>query len=145
MKAPLANRRQGEAGAAGSNVTAVLRPSAGARRGASAGSVHSPAAKAAMPTGTLTKKIDSQGKAATSMPPSTGPHMRPSDTNVLTIPRARPRSCVGNVSVTIPMLLERALDAPTPCTTRAATSTGSVVARPHNSEPSVKSATPSWK
>ena len=111
---------------------------------ASRGSVRSPTRKAARPMGTLMRKMDSHGNAVTSMPPTVGPNIMPSETNVETMPSARPRCSVGNASVTMPMLLAMALAAPMPCTARAQMSTGSVVESPQSSEPRVKSATPSW-
>ena len=104
----------------------------------------SPTANEIAPIGTLMRKIDSQGNDATSMPPMAGPHIMPSETNVETMPRARPRWSEGNASVTMPMLFAIALATPMPCTARAAMSTGSMVETPQSSEPAVKSATPAW-
>ena len=78
------------------------------------------------------------------MPPSTGPAIMPSDTNVASRPMARPNSRCGNASVMMPMLLAIAAAQPMPCTMRPTMSIGSVGARPHRSEPTVKMTTPAW-
>ena len=73
-----------------------------------------------------------------------GPAIMPRATKVDSRPMARPRSRAGNASVMMPMLLAMAIAAPTPCSTRAATSQLSVGDMPHASEPAVKVATPAW-
>ena len=97
------------------------------------------------PTGTLMRKMYSQGSTATIKPPSTGPHIMPSATKLASSPRARPRSRAGNASVMMPMLLAMADAPPMPWTAREITSAGSVVERPHMSEPMLKITTPTSK
>ena len=112
--------------------------------GRTCGRVLSPTANDAMPTGTLMRKMPSHAKADTMAPPSTGPTIMPRATNVESRPMARPRSRDGKASVMMPMLLAMAAAQPMPCTTRAAMSVGSVWARPHSSDQSVKTTTPAW-
>jgi hypothetical protein len=94
--------------------------------------------------GRLMRKILSQGKLATSIPPSTGPHIMPRATKVARMPMARPRSRAGNDSVIMPMLLAMAAAQPTPWTMRARIRTSSEADSPHSNDPTVKTITPSW-
>lgn len=129
--------------------TSSTEPKTSRRRpadcGATCGKVLKPTNSEATPTGTLMRKIYSQGSALTIKPPNTGPHIIPRATKLASSPRARPRSRAGNDSVMMPMLFAMADAQPTPCTARASTKNSSVVAMPHKSEPSAKIATPTWK
>ena len=109
------------------------------------GRVNRPSTSESTPTGTLMRKMYSQGITATMKPPSTGPHIMPSATKLANSPNARPRSRAGNASVMMPMLFAMADAPPMPCTARDTTSAGSVVERPHMSEPMVKITTPNSK
>ena len=64
-----------------------------------------------MPTGTLMRKMPSQGNIDTMKPPNTGPHIMPSATKLASRPSARPRSRAGKASIMMPILFAMA-DAP---------------------------------
>src|SRR5581483_7254449 len=101
---------------------------------------------ASAPTGTLTKKIHSQPRYFVSTPPASTPTAAPPPPIAPQIPSALLRSAPSsNVVVMIDSAAGEMIAAPSPCTARAATRTPPAHARPHSSEASVKTATPTRK
>ena len=92
--------------------------------------------------GTLTKKIQCHDRFSIITPPSVGPVTMPMETMEPAIPRARPRSCGGNASVTRARPSARISAAPMPCSTRKPMSQPTDGDKPHNSEPTVKTTKP---
>jgi hypothetical protein len=97
----------------------------------------------AIPTGTLTRKIQCQSSASVRTPPSRTPIEPPPDATKPKTPIAFARSAGSVKSV---MMSDSAtaetIAPPTPCTARAPTSTPCEAARPHATDANVKSAIP---
>ena len=96
----------------------------------------------AMPTGTLTKKIQFQDRCSVSRPPVSGPIASAMAETPAQMPIAVPRWRGGNVAVMIESVAGLISAAPTPCTTRAAINSVPLPARPHHSDASVNTAMP---
>ncbi len=112
----------------------------------SSASTNQPAATAATPNGTLTKKIQCQLRAWVSTPPSTRPSDAPPAPVKLYTPIAFARSGGDGNSLTImPRLTAEAIAPPAPWTNRATTSTGWLSARPQASDASVNRTRPATK
>src|SRR4051794_33395191 len=99
---------------------------------------------ATAPTGTFTKKIHSQPSPSVSAPPTRGPTATAAPTvepqAAIAVPNSRPRnSCAMSASEVANMAAP-----PTPWRPRARLSRVELVARPHRSEATVKTRTPSW-
>src|ERR1700744_907288 len=95
------------------------------------------------PTGTLTKKIHSQPRYLTRMPPNRTPAAAPLPPMAPQIPSALFRSGASSkVVLMIESVAGDTIAAPKPCTARAATSTPVDPARPQTSEAAEKIATP---
>ena len=108
----------------------------------SSGTSRSASTTPTTPTGTLTKKIHSQPSASTSTPPRIGPT---SVATPATAPHrliARPRDSAGNVRVITAMVWGIITDAPRPWTTLARMSPPMLPVRPHHSEASVNTVSP---
>lgn len=115
---------------------------AAAALGRSAGKVRRASRKFAIPSGTFTRNIIRQPAPAMSSPPIDGPSVVPIADIVPRSPIALPMRPFGTVSPTTATVSAIMIAAPSPCTARAATSTGSVGAAPQSSEATVKSAIP---
>ena len=61
--------------------------------------------------------------------------MAPIETNEPINPSALPRSFIGKISVTIPLLLAMVIEAPVACTIRAASNNAKLLLKPAKSEP----------
>ena len=96
-----------------------------------------------MPTGTLMKKIHSQPGPSTSRPPSSGPTRIATPAVAPHSDIAWPREAAGKVRVMTAIVCGVISEAPRPCTTRAMISISIVPVRPHHSEATVNSASPS--
>src|SRR5437763_652527 len=106
------------------------------------GSRRQPTASAARPIGTLTRKTQRQ-LAATSNPPTTGPAAAarpPTAVQARTAPWRRSGDEVARIS---PREVGVSRAAPAACTTRKATSIGTLVAAPQAAEAATNTATPS--
>ena len=108
----------------------------------SVGTSRTASTKPITPTGMLMKKIHSQPKASTRMPPRIGP------TRVAT-PAVAPHSAIawprrsdGKIRVITDIVCGVSSAAPTPCTTRAMISISMVVVKPHHRDASVKTVRP---
>ena len=117
------------------------RPPA-AERGESGTSL-SDSASTTAPIGTLTRKIQCQSSVSVRTPPSSTPRLPPpAITNPNTpIAFARSAASVKRLMISDSATAETTAP-PRPCTARAATSMPWLVARPHETDASVKSATP---
>jgi hypothetical protein len=90
----------------------------------------------------LTRKIARQSTNAIRMPPSTGPMTIPIETAAQTKPNALPRSACGNAPTRMEDARATIIVPPTACSTRQAIRTSIEGARPHNTEATVKVASP---
>ncbi len=88
------------------------------------------------------RKIACQPSAERSSPPSTGPIMRPAETDSESQPSAHPRRLGANVLVTSAGPVANIMEAPTAWMTRAAMSAGSDHDRAHARDPTAKTANP---
>ena len=100
------------------------------------------AAIPAIPTGTLTKKIQLQVRCSAMSPPTSGPIASASAETPAQIPIAAPRSAGGNVAAMIESVAGFINAAPTPWRMRAAMSISPESASPQKSEASVNTAMP---
>ncbi len=121
-------------------ITSKFRPTSGARLSRT---TRGESASTSAPTGTLTKKIHSQPRYLTRMPPKRTPAAAPLPPIAPQMPSALFRSGPSsNVVVMIESVAGDTIAAPKPCTARAAMSTPVVLARPQASEAIEKIATP---
>ena len=97
---------------------------------------------ASRPIGALIRKIARQDAAWVRIPPSAGPRLRPIEVAMPLRPRARPRSCGGNVRATIAGPIDMIIAPPTPWTTRKPISAASFGAAPQQMLASVKTVNP---
>ena len=89
----------------------------------------------AIPTGTLTKKIQGHESASVRIPPSSRPTAPPPTAIAAQTPRAFVRSLPSrNVVVTIESAAGETSAAPSPCNPRVTISQVSLVARPQSRE-----------
>ena len=96
--------------------------------------------RAATPTGTLTKKIHSQERKSTRMPPNRTPNAAPTPPTAPQAPSAMLRSRPSlNVQTRIESAAGVIVAAPSPWSARKPISDASLQASPHRSEPRVKS------
>ena len=101
---------------------------------------------AAIPIGTLTKKIQCQFSACVSTPPASSPIDAPADATNEKTPIAFACSPgEGNIVTIIPRITAELSAPPTPCTNRAAISISGLAASPHSSEATVNTASPARK
>ena len=118
-----------------------------ARPGAfDSGTKRTDSSHAAMPTGTLTKKIHSHDSSSTRIPPSSRPNAAPPAAIALQTPSALVRS---GPSAKVVVMIESAAGetsaAPRPWSARAAISISEDGESPHSSEANENSATPARK
>ena len=97
------------------------------------------------PIGRLMRKIQRQLAASTTRPPRLGPIAVASPLTPPQMPMAAPRLSAGNTAATMLKVLGIIAAPPSPCTTRKATSSSMLGARPQASDESVKSAMPATK
>ncbi len=117
-----------------------------ARGALDSGTNNAVAAIAVTPTGMLTQKMLRQPTELTSSPPATGPSAMLRPTTPPQIPIAWARSARSvKVFVMIDIATGLSIDPPIAWIMRNATSAGRLGARLHSSEPSVNSASPTWK
>ena len=95
-----------------------------------------------MPTGMLMKKIHSQPSPSTSTPPRIGPTRVATPAVAPHSDIAAPRRSAGKIRVMIAIVCGVIIEAPRPCTTRAAISISMLPVRPHHSDASVKTVRP---
>ncbi|MNQ87919.1 hypothetical protein D3C85_1031620 [compost metagenome] len=98
-----------------------------------------------IPTGTLIRKIQCHDSVCVSQPPSVGPISGPIMPGMATKLSAWRYCSRGKVRSTESRPTGSSMAPPTPCTTRAAVSTGSVGAQAHSSEPSTNRPMAVWK
>ena len=96
----------------------------------------------AIPMGTFTRNSHGQEAIARIAPPIVGPAAIPTAMMSALIPIARPSWLRGKIERISAGEIDMIDPAPIPCSIRAATSSGSWCASAHNSEPTVKIATP---
>src|SRR3954451_8073022 len=110
------------------------------------GTKRSESTNAAMPTGTLTKKIHRQENDCVSQPPSTSPKAEPPIAIAAQTPSARARSFPSeNVVEMIESAAGEISAAPRPCSARKPISIPELAARPFSSEAAVKMTSPMRK
>ncbi len=97
--------------------------------------------RATTPIGTLTKKISRHENQCTIRPPTVGPSNGPINAGMMTKFIATSSSDFGNVRTIASLPTGVIIAAPKPCRMRAATSIGTLIARPHSTEANVNSAT----
>ena len=96
-------------------------------------------AKVTAPIGTLMKKIQPQWKCWLMKPPMSGPKPSANAPMAVQVPIALVRSLgLSNVAMMMASVVGTRSAAPSPCTSLAPISTPPLVARPANSEESVK-------
>jgi hypothetical protein len=100
------------------------------------------AATAAMPIGTLTKKIQRQPRPLVITPPSTGPIATAIPVTAPKTPNATPRSAPRNACAISASEVENMIAPPMPWKARESDSMTGLAATPHSSEPAVKTAMP---
>jgi hypothetical protein len=105
----------------------------------------SAAATAAIPIGTLMKKIQLQWMCSVIAPPTSGPIASASAETPTQMPIARPRSRGGKVTAMIESVAGFISAAPSPCTMRQTISPPALRARPHPSEAIVNTTRPTMK
>ena len=98
----------------------------------------------AIPTGTLTKKIHSQPRYSVSTPPSSTPAAAPLPATAPQIPKALFRSAppCRKAVLMIASVAGETIAPPSPCSARKAISQAPLSAKPHISDPNVKTAIP---
>ena len=96
---------------------------------------------AAMPIGTLTKKMSRQENQCTINPPTVGPSSGPINAGTMTKFIATSSSDLAKVRMMARRPTGVIIAAPKPCRMRAATSIGTLRARPHSTDATVNSAT----
>ncbi len=101
-----------------------------------------PSPKATKPMGTLTKKIHCQSNWSMSTPPTSGPASVATPTAAPRMLVARPRCSAGKMRVIIDRTCGVSNAAPTPWTTRAATSIWVEPDSPHHNDAAVKMTRP---
>ena len=106
------------------------------------GTSRSASTRPTTPTGTLTKKIHCQPRWSTSTPPASGPTSVATPAVAPHTLIATPRRSAGNVRVITDNVCGVSSAAPTPCSTRAATSIPMLPDSPHHSEASVNTDNP---
>ena len=94
------------------------------------------------PTGTLTMKIHCQPNPSTRTPPASGPTSVATPAVAPHTLSATPRRSAGKIRVIVDNVCGVINAAPSPCTTRAATSHSMLPARPQPSELTVNTANP---
>src|ERR1700744_2204179 len=94
------------------------------------------------PMGTLTKKIHSQPSQSTSNPPTNGPTRLAAPAVAPHRLTATPRRCGGKILVIVDSGCGVSTPAPTPCTTRAASSIAALPESPHHTEAAVNTTRP---
>ncbi|WIB11636.1 hypothetical protein DEJ36_11870 [Curtobacterium sp. MCPF17_052] len=100
---------------------------------------------AAIPIGTLMRKIARHPTVSVSAPPTSGPTPIETPTTAPQTPTARARSFASS-KVAVMMLIATGfiIDPPTAWTMRKTTSQPTLGASEHSSDPAVKSASPTW-
>ena len=109
----------------------------------SVGTSRAASTKAMMPTGMLMKKIHSQPRVSTRTPPTSGPTSVATPAVAPHSAIARPRRSDGKIRVMIAIVCGVIIAAPRPWNTRATIRPSIVPVRPHHSEDSVKTVSPS--
>ena len=97
---------------------------------------------AAIPIGTLTKKIQRHERPLVSAPPSTGPTATATPVIAPNTPNATPRSSGRNALASSASEVANMIAPPTPCSARESARNVVSWATPHRAEPSVKTTIP---
>jgi hypothetical protein len=100
---------------------------------------------AAMPIGTLTKKIHSQPSVSVIAPPISGPTATDAPIVAPQTPKATPRSRPMKAPASSASEVANIIAPPTPCRPRATFRKVDVVASPHRNDAAVKTARPTMK
>ena len=100
------------------------------------------ATTAAMPSGTLTQKIQCQSSPSVTTPPTSGPDATPSPATPPQIPTTAPRRSAGKVEVSNVRPSGMTIAAPSPWTARKPISTSRFGARAHAADARLNSTSP---
>jgi hypothetical protein len=96
----------------------------------------------ATPIGTFTRKIQRHDRPVVIRPPTTGPTATATPVTAPNTPNATPRSLPRKASPSSASETANMIAPPTPCNPRAKVRNSAPVARPHSSDPAVKTAIP---